>query len=103
LEIQYEHEQIVARTEGEAASLRVVSFLKLLGNDLSLEHKLMIFNILEKREAIKTLGDATGVTLFCTPQDLHLNLGCFGNMDYTSDSLLKKVQTLDKVEAINSK
>ena len=80
LEIQYEHEQIVAKTEGEAASGRVRTFIESLGDEMTLEQKLQIFNIIEKKEAIKNLAQGN-VTLFCTPQDMHLNLGAFGSLD----------------------
>ena len=33
-----------------------------------MEQKLVVFNIMEKQEAIKQLANGTGVTLFCTPQ-----------------------------------
>jgi len=89
LEIQYEHEQIVARTSGEAASRRVVSFLESLGDELSLDQKLLVFNVLEKKECIHDLAQGTGITLFCSPQDLNLNMAAFGNMDHTNEELMK--------------
>jgi len=89
LEIQYEHEQIVARTAGEASSQRVKCFLDSLGEDLSLEQKLLVFNILEKKECIHDLAQGSGITLFCTPQDVNLNMAAFGNMDHTNEELMK--------------
>jgi len=81
LEIQYDHEQIVARTAGDAASQRVASFLKSLGEGLTLDQKLIIFNLLEKKECVQELARGSGVTLFCTPQDVNLNMAAFGNVD----------------------
>lgn len=80
LEIQYEHEQIVARTEGEAASRRVAAFLESLGENLDLEQKLAVFNALEKKECIRELAKGN-VTLFCSPQDVNLNMAAFGSLD----------------------
>jgi len=87
LEIQYEHEQIIARTDGEAKSSRVRSFLKSLGTELSLEQKLKIFTIIEKKESIRDLSVGTGNTLFCTPQDVNLDMSAF---ETTVSGLSKK-------------
>jgi len=87
LEIQYEHEQIVARTEGEAASQRILTFLRSLGDEITLAQKLSIFNILEKKQSIKDLAQGSGVTLFCTPQEMNLNMATFGNMDNVSEMM----------------
>jgi len=89
LEIQYEHEQITAKTDGDADAKRVHSFLTSLGDDLSLEQKIVIFNIMGKQESIKTLAQGTGVTLFCTPQDVNLNMSAFGSIDHRHDDMLK--------------
>jgi len=91
LEIQYEHEQIVAKTAGEAASARVRRFLESLGDELSLEQKLLVFNVLEKKDCIHDLSQGNGVTLFCSPQDLNLNMAAFGNMDHTGEELMKVI------------
>jgi len=91
LEIQYEHEQIVARTAGEAGSGRVRTFLQSLGEDLSLEQKLQIFNIIEKKESIKDLSNGN-VTLFCTPQDVNLNLGAFGHFDHINEKAFQNLK-----------
>jgi len=93
LEIQYEHEQIVARTNGEAASHRVRTFLDSLGDDLSLDQKLLLFNVLEKKECIHDLAQGSGITLFCSPQDINLNMATFGNMDHTNEELMRIVTT----------
>jgi len=91
LEIQYEHEQIVARTDGEAESGRVRTFLQALGDTLSLEQKLQIFNIIEKKEPIKDLANGN-VTLFCTPQDVNLNLGAFGHFDHINEKAFQNLK-----------
>jgi hypothetical protein len=44
---------------------------------LSLDQKLVIFNIMEKQEAIKQLANGTGVTLFCTPQGMQFVIMLF--------------------------
>jgi len=93
LEIQYEHEQIVAKTDGDANAKRVHAFLTSLGDELSLEQKLVVFNIMEKQEAIKQLANGTGVTLFCTPQDVNLNMAAFGSIDHHHESMLKIMPT----------
>jgi len=89
LEIQYEHEQIVARTDGEAASKRVHSFLQALGTDLTLEQKLLVFNVMEKKESIKDIA-LGNVTLFCAPKDVNLNMAAFGNYDAKTPLVLPK-------------
>jgi len=89
LEIQYEHEQIIAKTDGDANAKRVHTFLTSLGDELSLEQKLVIFNIMEKQEAIKQLANGTGITLFCTPQDVNLNMAAFGSIDKNHEQMLK--------------
>eukprot|EP01114_Cavostelium_apophysatum_P002955 TRINITY_DN1266_c0_g1_i1.p1 TRINITY_DN1266_c0_g1~~TRINITY_DN1266_c0_g1_i1.p1 ORF type:complete len:311 (-),score=135.49 TRINITY_DN1266_c0_g1_i1:148-1080(-) len=89
LEIQYEHEQIVARTDGDADAKRVHAFLTSLGDELSLEQKLVIYNIMAKKESIKNLAEGTGVTLFCTPQDANLNLAAFGGIDHKHADMMK--------------
>jgi len=89
LEIQYEHEQIMARTDGDADAKRVHSFITSLGDELSLEQKLVIFNIMAKKESISQLASGTGVTLFCAPQDVNLNLSAFTSFDKKQDEMLK--------------
>jgi len=101
LEIQYEHEQISARTAGEAGSQRVRTFLDSLGNELSLDQKLLVFNVLEKKDCIHDLAQGTGITLFCSPQDLNLNMGVFGSMDHTNEELMKIIKS--KVKTGNEK
>lgn len=91
LEIQYEHEQLIARTAGEAAAKRVQSFISCLPSEIPLEHKLMVFNLLEKKDCIHDLATGTGITLFCTPQDMNLNMAAFGNMDGVPNVLTAKV------------
>jgi len=60
-----------------------------LGDDLSLEQKLVIFNLMAKKESIKNLAEGNGVTLFCTPQDVNLNLSAFGSIDNKHEDMLK--------------
>jgi len=79
LEIQYDHEQLIARTEGEAASKKILSFLESLGDGITLEKKLQLFNVLQKKESIKDLSNGN-VTLFCTPEDVNLNMAAFGGL-----------------------
>eukprot|EP01119_Soliformovum_irregulare_P009565 TRINITY_DN229_c0_g1_i4.p1 TRINITY_DN229_c0_g1~~TRINITY_DN229_c0_g1_i4.p1 ORF type:complete len:251 (-),score=109.82 TRINITY_DN229_c0_g1_i4:189-941(-) len=79
LEIQYDHEQIVARTEGEAASRRIHAFMNSLGDQLSVDQKLALFSLLEKKSSIKDLSSGN-VTLFCTPESVNLNMAAFGQM-----------------------
>jgi len=59
---------------------KIHSFLSSLGNDLSLDQKLVVFNIMEKKESIKDLANGR-VTLFCTPEDVNLNMAAFGSID----------------------
>jgi len=88
LEIQYDHEQLIARTEGEAASKKILSFLDSLGDGITLDKKLQLFNVLQKKESIKDLSSGN-VTLFCTPEDVNLNMAAFGG--------LQKQQTKKKI------
>jgi hypothetical protein len=69
----------------------------LLGDELSLEQKLVVFSLLEKKESIKQLANGVGVTLFCAPQDVNLNLTAFGgSMEKLHANVLQMPAVLDK-------
>lgn len=68
-----------------------------LGDELSLEQKLVVFSLLEKKESIKQLANGSGVTLFCTPQDVNLNLAAFGgSMEQMHGKVLQLPQVVEK-------
>lgn len=90
LEIQYEHEQLIAKTDGEAMSARIKCFIESLGKDIGMEDKLALFALLEKKESVKDLASGSGVTLFCAPQDVNLNLSAFNT--FSGNVMQKKVK-----------
>jgi hypothetical protein len=72
----------------------VRSFLQSLGSDLTLDQKLLIFNALEKKESIKNLSQGK-VTLFCTPQDVNVNLAAFGSLDNIVQPTVQKSENIN--------
>jgi len=42
-----------------------------------------------KKESISQLASGTGVTLFCAPQDVNLNLNAFSSFDKNQDEMMK--------------
>jgi len=73
LEIQRDHVRTEAMMAGEAEADRVKAFLDGLGEDISAEDKLAVFNTLRKQEALQSLSTGTA-QLYFTPSDIDLSI-----------------------------
>lgn len=73
LELRQEHAKTEATTQGEAESIRVKAFLDGLGEQLSSEDKLFLFNLLRKQDTIAALSTGTA-QLYLTPADVNLSI-----------------------------
>lgn len=73
LEIQHQNTQASARMEGEAEALRVRVFMDGLGEQLTSEEKVALFNTLRKRDMLKDLGEGNA-QLYFTPNEVDLSI-----------------------------
>jgi hypothetical protein len=73
LSTRRDHEVMKARTDGEAEAERVLRFFEGLGDGLSMEQKVSIFNMLQKREILDALSKGTA-SLYFTPSDVDLSI-----------------------------
>lgn len=73
LVLRQEHAKTEATTQGEAEAIRVKAFLDGLGEQLSSEDKLFLFNLLRKQDAIAALSTGTA-QLYFTPADVNLSI-----------------------------
>jgi hypothetical protein len=68
-----EHARTVALTQGEAEANRVRVFLEGMGEMLSVEQKVAIFNTLRKQEMLSALAEGNA-SLYFTPSDVDLSI-----------------------------
>jgi regulator of protease activity HflC (stomatin/prohibitin superfamily) len=73
LSVRREHTRTEALTEGEAEAERVKQFLEGLGDTLTMEQKVSIFNTLRKRDIIDALSKGSA-TVYFTPADVNLSI-----------------------------
>ncbi|MCI0530156.1 MAG: hypothetical protein L0Y56_22160, partial [Nitrospira sp.] len=73
LETRREHFRVEALMEGEAEARRVKAFLDGLGNKVSLEDKIALFNTLCKQDALEKLSKGTA-QLYFTPAEVDLSI-----------------------------
>ncbi|XGV99436.1 MAG: SPFH domain-containing protein [Leptolyngbya sp. BL-A-14] len=73
LDLRQEHAKTEATTQGAAEAIRVKAFLEGLGEQLSSEDKLFLFNLLRKQDAIAALSAGTA-QLYFTPADVNLSI-----------------------------
>jgi len=73
LEIQQEHVRKQAQMEGEAEAEWVNTFLSGLGEEVSIQEKLALFNTLRKRDVLSKLSEGKA-QLYFTPSDVDLRI-----------------------------
>jgi len=73
VQLQNQNAQKEAMFEGASEALRIKRFLEELGDQLSLEEKISIFNILRKQDALKILSSCNAQVYF-TPPDADLRI-----------------------------
>lgn len=73
LEIQRKNEQIAATTSGEAEARQIAAFLEGLGDGLTMETKIALFNVLRKNDALATLSQGNA-QLYFTPSDVDISI-----------------------------
>ena len=73
LAVRRDHTKTEALTDGEAEAERVKQFLDGLGNTLTMEQKVAIYNTLRKRDIIDALSKGSASVYF-TPSDVNLSI-----------------------------
>ena len=73
LSVRRDHAKTEALTDGEAEAERVKQFLTGLGDTLTIEQKVSIFNTLRKRDMLETLSKGSASVYF-TPADVNLSI-----------------------------
>ncbi|MDQ7026225.1 MAG: SPFH domain-containing protein [Anaerolineae bacterium] len=73
LTIKRDHAKLEALTEGEAEAERVKQFLDGLGDAMTMEQKVSIFNTLRKRDMLNALSQGSASVYF-TPADVNLSI-----------------------------
>lgn len=73
LEIQRSNTRLMGMIEGEHEAERLQAFLKGLGDGLSIDAKIALFNTLRKSDALRDLSQGTA-RMFFTPEDVNLTI-----------------------------
>lgn len=73
LAVQRDHTKLEALTDGEAEAERVKQFLDGLGDAMTMEQKVSIFNTLRKRDMLDALSQGSASVYF-TPADVNLSI-----------------------------
>lgn len=73
LDTRREHLRIEGLADGEAEASRVKSFFEGLGEEISLEDKIALFNTLRKRDILQKLSEGSA-QLYFTPNDVNLSI-----------------------------
>jgi hypothetical protein len=73
IELQRENERLLSLTAGESEAQRVLSFLNGLGDELTMEQKIGIFQTLRKGDVLETLSKGKA-QLYFTPSDVDLSI-----------------------------
>jgi regulator of protease activity HflC (stomatin/prohibitin superfamily) len=73
LETQRDHSMTEALTIGQAEAERIRSFLETLGDNLSIDEKLAVFNTLRKHDMLEVISSGSAQVYF-TPSDVDLSI-----------------------------
>jgi regulator of protease activity HflC (stomatin/prohibitin superfamily) len=73
LETQRDHSRITALTEGEAEAERIRSFMEGIGDTLSADNKVALYQLLRKKDILAALAEGNA-HLYFTPSDVDLSI-----------------------------
>jgi regulator of protease activity HflC (stomatin/prohibitin superfamily) len=73
IELQRQHTRVTAEADGEGEARKILTFLEVLGDQLTLTDKTTLFNVLRQQDKIEALSSGNA-RVFITPQNASLQL-----------------------------